>query len=163
MCGRAAKDQQSLLMHGYWRSRPESLQVECTYLVRSTCLYSPRLFPKYFLSELRAANWAAQVPCFSHSCFLQVHSDNIQMCFPHTQQSHSGYTTALPNRTDTTPHLQCRQHSVLNSELFQKTTPIFSCFPLFISSSSSLQLQFVQLTANQRKKCHCSDTQQTTL
>lgn len=28
--------------------------------------------PKYFLCESRASSWAAQVPCFSHSCFLRA-------------------------------------------------------------------------------------------
>lgn len=50
-----------------------SLQ-QCTHLLRSTCLYRARLFPKYFLSEPRASTWAAQVPCFSHSCLLRVQS-----------------------------------------------------------------------------------------
>lgn len=48
------------------RARPQG----APYLLSSSPRYRSRLPPKYFFCELRASTWAAQVPCFSHSCFL---------------------------------------------------------------------------------------------
>lgn len=48
----------------------EDQAAEGPYLLSSSCWYRSRLPPKYFFCELRASTWAAQVPCFSHSCFL---------------------------------------------------------------------------------------------
>lgn len=54
-----------------WSTRTPPGPARAAYLFRASALYRSRPLPKYFLCEPRASSWAAQVPCFSHSCFLR--------------------------------------------------------------------------------------------
>lgn len=100
---------------GQWQKAYSEM---CTHLLRSSCLYRSRLFPKYFFSELRASTWAAHVPCLSHSCFL---CKNAQMS-PLDQSCHCLHKAGRTDTLCSRPRPQ--QHATISKE----HCSLFSCF-----------------------------------